>query len=113
MPADSEVDNFNDAAILYWTIIGLWVIPGDTLERQTIVQAVLMDCRTGTILGTATGDHHAKRFASATLREPRWASMRKETTAAALQDLQKSCAALIDNLVAGSSAPAAALMPAN
>ena len=35
-------------------------MPGSVYEHQTVMQAILVDCRTGAILGTATGDSHLK-----------------------------------------------------
>jgi len=65
MQGDSAVDNFNDAAVLYWSVVGLWLVPGNELAHKTVMQAILVDCRTGIILGTATGSSHKKRLSPA------------------------------------------------
>jgi len=57
----AAVENYNDAAALYWTFVGLWLVPGNVLEQKTAMQAILVDCRTGMVLGTATGDAHGKK----------------------------------------------------
>jgi len=49
----------NAAAMGYWTIVGLFVVPGHTVGHHSVCQALLVDTRTGLILATAEGD--AKR----------------------------------------------------
>ena len=88
LQADSTVDNFNDAAVLYWTILGLWVVPGDELQHQTVMQAILVDCRTGMILGTATGDGHDRKLCPAAFVGIRKTQMAEEVRAEAMADLQ-------------------------
>jgi hypothetical protein len=106
--ADSELDNFNDAAVLYWSIAGLWVVPGNQVEHKTVAQAVLLDCRTGMILGTATGDHHAKRICPAAFVDQRKTELSKESQSRALADLQTACRALVTRTVAAATAAALA-----
>ncbi len=53
--ADSWVTNYNRAAGLYWTVVGIWLVPGNTLEHETALQAILVDTRTGAILASAGG----------------------------------------------------------
>ena len=31
MQADTQADHFNDASVLYWSIVGLWLAPGNTV----------------------------------------------------------------------------------
>lgn len=97
--SDSSVSNFNDAAALYWTLVGLWLAPGNTLEHKTVMQAAVVDCRTGMILGTATGDRHLRRDCPAVLEQPERAKLAREAPKAALADLQKGCAALMKRVV--------------
>jgi hypothetical protein len=99
LQSDSSVNNLNDAAVLYWTILGLWTVPGSVLEHKTVMQAVLVDSRTGAILGTATGDAHLKRTYPAAFEDQRRAEMEKEAPAQALGDLQTGSRRLIKQVV--------------
>lgn len=96
---DSSVNNFNDAAVLYWTLIGLWTVPGNVIEHKTVMQAVLVDCRTGIILGTATGDAHQKRQCPAAFADIRQTELADEVPAEALADLQKGVGKLLKRVV--------------
>ncbi len=99
LQADSSVNNFNDAAVLYWTVIGLWTIPGDVIEHETVMQAVLVDCRTGMILGTATGDAHRKRLCPAAFVDIRQTELADKVPAEALADLQTGVGKLLKRVV--------------
>ena len=99
LQADSTVDNYNDAAVLYWTILGLWTVPGNVMEHKTVLQAVLLDSRTGAILGTATGDAHLKRTYPAAFEDQRRAELAKATPAEALADLRTGCRRLVKQVV--------------
>ena len=99
MQGDSEVDNFNDAAALYWTFAGLWLVPGDTLEHKTVLQAIVVDCRTGVILGTATGDAHKKTICPAMYAGIHRAKLARQAPVEALADLQKGCDRLLLGVV--------------
>lgn len=100
MQTDGSVDNYNDAAVLYWSILGLWIVPGNELERRTVMQAILVDCRTGTILGTATGDCHRKRSYPAAFKEQRAAELDREVPAGAFADLQKGVGQVVAQVTA-------------
>ena len=104
LQADSSVDNYNDAAVLYWTLVGLWLVPGNVLEQKTVMQAVLVDCRTGMILGTATGDCHLKRVCPMAFGHVRRAELAKEAPGKALADLQEGVGKLIARVVTASLA---------
>jgi rhombotail lipoprotein len=104
LQADSQVDNMNDAAVLYWSIIGLWIAPGNVVEHKTVAQAVLLDCRTGQILGTATGDHYAKRLCPAAFTDQRQNELARESEEKALTDLRTACKGLIARTVAAAVA---------
>ena len=99
LQCDSTVDNYNNAAVLYWTILGLWTVPGNVMEHKTVMQAVLVDSRTGAILGTATGDAHRKRTYPAAFADQRRGELEAETPSAALGDLQAGCRRLIKQVV--------------
>lgn len=99
LQADSSVDNFNDAAALYWTLVGLWLVPGNVYEHTTVMQAVLLDCRTGAILGTATGDSHQKQAYAAAYKDIVRDKLTRKAPAQALADLQKGFEKLIGRTV--------------
>lgn len=56
---DSAADGYNAAAIAYWSVVGLFVVPGHTVGHHTVCQALLVDTRSGFILATAQSE--AKR----------------------------------------------------
>jgi hypothetical protein len=100
MTAETGVDNYNDAAALYWTFVGLWVVPGDELERAVVMQAILVDTRTGAILGTASGDCRRKRVVPMAYRDIARDKLSAEVPAKALADMQSGCADLFQDLSA-------------
>lgn len=107
LQSDSEVDNYNNAALLYWTFVGLWLAPGNTYEHRTVMQAVLVDSRTGTVLGTATGDCHLKEACAAANARAMEQKLAQEAPRRAQADLQKGCQAILKQVVeaAQKSAP--------
>jgi len=100
MQGDSEVENFNDAAVLYWTFAGLWLVPGTTLEHRTVCQAILVDCRTGVILGTATGDARQNALTTAAAVDIHRAKLASSVPAAALSDLREAVRPLLQQVSA-------------
>ena len=100
MVGQAEVDNYNHAAILYWTIVGLFVVPGSEYQHKTVMQAILVDTRTGVILGTAGGEASAKEMyipvASGIVRD----RLSARTPPEALANLQKNTAAMVRQVVA-------------
>ena len=53
---DSANDGYNEAAIAYWSVVGLFVVPGHTVGHHTVCQALLVDTRSGFILASAQGE---------------------------------------------------------
>lgn len=104
LQADASVDNRNDASVLYWTILGLWLVPGNTMEHKTVMQAVLVDCRTGMVLGTATGDAHLTKHYPAAFKDVREAELARQVPAEALADLREGVRRLLPNVVAAALA---------
>ena len=56
LQADTSDSGYNDAAMAYWTFIGLFVVPGNRVGHYTACQAVLVDTRTGMVVATADGE---------------------------------------------------------
>lgn len=100
LQSDNYIDNYNSAAALYWTFVGLWLVPGNVYEHRTVVQAVLVDSRTGAILGTATGDCHLKRPCPAAYGDAMRDKLAKEAQPKAMADLQNGCGQLFRNIEA-------------
>ena len=100
LQADSQVENLNHAAGLYWTGVGLFLVPGTDVEHKTVMQAALVDTRSGIILGAATGDSHGKRTSAAAFVQIQHDLLSKETPRESLKDLQANCGRLINNVTA-------------
>jgi hypothetical protein len=98
--SESAVDNMTDAAALYWTVVGLWLVPGNVHERKTVAQAVLIDCRTGMILGTASGEHHARTSYAAAYREIAHDKLQTVTTPKALESLRANAGKMMRQVLA-------------
>ena len=95
LQADSAVENRNDASALYWTGVGLWAVPGHEVQHKTLMQAVLIHCRTGMMLGTATGDSHIKRLCPWAFTDNRRVQLAEEAPVEAIAKLQDSATKLL------------------
>jgi len=104
--SSSAIDNYNDAAALYWTFVGLWLVPGNVYEHRTVYQGVLLDTRTGVVLGSATGDCHLKRACPAAYGQVQEGKLAQEAAAKGLADFRASCAKLLTDVIARATAPA-------
>jgi hypothetical protein len=98
LQTDGSVSNYNDAAVLYWTLVGLFVVPGTEYQHRTVMQAMLLDTRTGMVLGTASGDAHLTRLRPAAMGSAARDQMREEAPAKALADLQKAAGGMFSAL---------------
>lgn len=49
---DRTESGYNEAAIVYWTIVGWFLVPGHTVGHHSVCQGVLVDTRTGSIVST-------------------------------------------------------------
>ena len=105
--SESTVDNFNDAAVLYWTLIGIWLVPGNVFEHRTVVQGILLDTRTGAILGTATGDAHLKRLTPLAFVSIQRDKLSREAPAQAMDDFQKAGKTLLEDVARTAAKPPA------
>ncbi len=52
LQTENSSSGYNSAAIAYWSIIGLFVVPGNTVGHYAVCQAILVDTRTGVLLAT-------------------------------------------------------------
>lgn len=101
---DGWSNNDNAASVLYWTIVGLWTVPGSTQEHRTVMQGVLVDTRTGMVLGAFTGDKSKKVDYPAAFHDATRADLERQVAPAALSDLQKGFKSLIAQVVANAKA---------
>lgn len=54
--ADTHAEGVNSAAMAYWTIVGLFLVPGNTVGHFSADYAILVDTQTGGIIATAEGE---------------------------------------------------------
>ncbi len=95
----SSVTNYNGAAALYWTFVGLWLVPGNEYEHQTVVNAILVDTRTGFILATAQGDSHEKRIFAAAYQDIYVDQLSAKTPVQAMDKLRPRATEAVKRLV--------------
>lgn len=98
--ADSQVENLNHAAGLYWTGVGLFIAPGTEVEHKTVMQAILVDTRGGMVLGSATGDSHRKRTSAAAFTQIQHDKLSKQTPKESLEELHVSCGRMLADVMA-------------
>lgn len=102
LEGSSCVDNYNPAAALYWTFVGLWLVPGSEYERKSVCQAMLVDCRTGKILGTAVGESHAKTVYAAAYERIAKDPIDRDTPRKAMEQLRQNMGHVMTKVVAAS-----------
>lgn len=101
---EGSVDNLNDAAVLYWTLVGLWLVPGNVVEHETVYNGILVDCRSGAILGTATGDARDRRVTAAAYTGAAADGAARKAREEAFNEFRDNC----DRLLGQVTAPPAA-----
>ena len=89
---------YNDSAALYWTIVGLFCVPGHTVGMYTTYHALLVDTQTGFILATAMGQSRRQENALPGTTDIVADRTRTESRAAAMAELQKDVRATIAGL---------------
>jgi hypothetical protein len=85
---DQSSEGYNDAAMAYWTLVGLFVVPGHTVGHYTVCQGVLVDTRSGFILATAEGEALREENVLPGAVEIASDRVRREAQVAAVVDLQ-------------------------
>jgi hypothetical protein len=86
---DNHSEGYNDAAMAYWTIVGVFVVPGNTVGHYTTCQGVLVDTRSGFILATAEGEARREENVLPGALEIARDRVRREAQAEAVTALQK------------------------
>jgi hypothetical protein len=112
LQGDSAIDNYTNFALLYWTVAGLWLSPGNEYEHRTLLQAVLVDCASGAILGAASGDCRLKEARAAADGKMTEDELAREAPRRALADLERGCQSLLRQLAAVAQPPAPPAEPA-
>lgn len=52
---DNSEEGYNNASLLYWTIVGMWVVPGSIVGYYSAAQGLLIDTQTGQIVAVIDG----------------------------------------------------------
>ncbi|MDR2212665.1 MAG: rhombotarget lipoprotein [Pseudomonadales bacterium] len=91
-----QFDDVNELSVLYWTIVGAYVIPGDRYDVQTLVDAAVFDVASRKLLFRAPGSSQVKGIASAV-------RFSDESREAQLNGYRDAVAQLIPNLQASLS----------
>lgn len=53
---DASEDGYNDSSLLYWTIVGMWAVPGNVVGYYSAGQALLIDTASGQIVSVAAAE---------------------------------------------------------
>ena len=53
---DTWAGGYNSAAMAYWTIVGMFLVPGNTVGHHSVCEGVIVDIRTGAILATVAAE---------------------------------------------------------
>ncbi len=97
---DEWSEGYNDAAMAYWTFVGLFVVPGHTVGHYTVCQGVLVDTRSGFILATVEGEALREENVLPGAVKIARDRVRREAQAAALADLQTKFREMLVQLAA-------------
>lgn len=96
---DSSVENYNNSAALYWTGVGLWLASGTDLEHATAMQAALIDCRTGAILGTVWADSQQKAVCAAAYKGITESRLAAASQGETMGELQQAFGPLLEAVI--------------
>jgi hypothetical protein len=89
MQDDNSQQGYNDAAMAYWTFVGLFCVPGNTVGHYTVCQAVLIDTRSGFVLATAEGESKDEENVLPGAVEIAAERVSRESRAQAVRELQQ------------------------
>ncbi len=56
LQVDRAAEGQNEAAMAYWSIVGLFTVPGNTVGHHTVCQGIILDTRSGFVLATVEGE---------------------------------------------------------
>lgn len=66
---DDTEEGYNDASILYWTIIGMWTVPGTMVGYYSAAQGLLIDTVSGQIVAVVGGEYKYEEAVTAAARD--------------------------------------------
>lgn len=66
---DDTEEGYNDASILYWTIIGMWTVPGTMVGYYSAAQGLLIDTVSGQVVAVVAGEHKYEEAVTAAARD--------------------------------------------
>jgi len=73
------INELNNLSLAYWTIVGAYIIPGESTEFQTFVDTAVFDINTRKMLFRAPGVHSDSRYHTAVGFEKKNREMRIES----------------------------------
>jgi len=91
----------------YWTFVGLFTVPGNTVGHCTVCQALLVDTRSGFVLATAEGESLREENCLPGAVDIAGPRVEKEARAEAVRKLQGAVQHSLKGLAARSATPAA------
>lgn len=86
-----QFDDRDASSLLYWTIVGAYVVPGDLHETQTLLDASVFDMATRALLFSGSGSSVVKGRSNAN-------DVRRKLRAASVDGFEKAADDLIANL---------------
>jgi hypothetical protein len=95
---DDAKEGYNGAAIAYWSIVGLFVVPGNDVGHYSVCQGVLVDTRSGFILSTIEGEGHREEHVLAGAVDIARRRTNEAARCEAVMNLQKEIEPAILNL---------------
>jgi hypothetical protein len=89
---DDAEDGYNDSSLLYWTIVGMWTVPGNVVGYYSAGQGLLIDTVSGQIVAVANAESKQEEAVTAAafdIAKNRIArNARSETLAGLVQDVR-------------------------
>ena len=104
---DSHDEGLNPAGMAYWTFVGLFTVPGNTVGHCTVCQALLVDTRSGFVLATAEGESLREENCLPGAVDIAGPRVEKEARAEAVRKLQGAVQHSLKGLAARSATSAA------
>ena len=91
-------DQSNPLSLLYLTIVGFWLVPGNNMQSMTVAQGALVDVRTGFVYGVVSADAEKRTSTPSAYSDATWKRLRTGTEREALDGLATETAGLITDL---------------
>jgi hypothetical protein len=98
MQDEDARQGYNEAAMAYWTIIGLFCVPGNTVGHYSACQGVLVDTRSGFILATCAGESKREENVLPGAVDIARQRAERQSRAAAVADLQQNVREVLTSL---------------